>query len=243
MLDTGKSFLFFFFQIHAQCNASLNHILLYLLRIRPTHRSILTEIPRPQRRILLPLLLTLLPPQPPEKHPLTPLPRLDAREEQRRLNKHNSPLPRNPRMLEHHIVNHGDIQDRERKHESRHDPKEEELVPPHVHHPLREIQLGLGLHAEEAAPHVHHLPGEEEREPGHADEGGCARAEHCVAFARVVAVAAGGEVAVAPGEEDEREGGEAERGHPDTVDDGVDDDFPGEDSLFLFLLAGCSPRS
>lgn len=136
-------------------------------------------------------------------------------------------------MLKHHIVDNRDIQNRKRKHKARHNPKEEELVPPHIHHPLREIQLGLGLHAEEAAAHVHHLPGEEEREPGHADEGGCARAEDGVAFGRVVAVAAGGEVAVAPGEEDKREGGETEGCHPDAVDEGVDDDFPGKNSLFL----------
>ena len=140
-------------------------------------------------------------------------------------------------MLKHHIIDHRDIQNRKRQHKPRHNPKEEELVPPHVHHPLREIQLGFWLHAEEAAPHVHHLPGEEEREPGHADEGGCARAEHRVAFRLVVAVAAVGEVAVAPGEEDQGEGGEAEGGHPDAVDEGVDDDFPGEDSLFLVSLA------
>ena len=83
---------------------------------------------------------------------------------------------------------------------------------------------------------MHHLPGQEQREPGHADEGGGAGTEDRVAGGRVAAVAFCCEVAVAPGEEDEGESAEAQGGHPDAVDEGVDDDFWGEDAVFLFII-------
>ena len=82
---------------------------------------------------------------------------------------------------------------------------------------------------------MHHFPGKQERKPGHADESGGAGAKHRVARRRVTAVAVCGEVAIAPGEEDESEGAETEGCHPEAVDEGVEDDFGGEDAIFLSL--------
>ena len=141
-------------------------------------------------------------------------------------------------MLENTVVDNRDVDDRECKNETSHDTKEEELVAPDIMHPLGIAFLGVGLHVEEAAAQMHHLPGEEEGEPGHAGEGSGAGTENCVAVVRLVGivvmcVTALGELAVAPSEHDEREGGQTEGGHPDSVDEGVDDDFPGENTLFL----------
>lgn len=107
-------------------------------------------------------------------------------------------------MLEHHVVDHRDIQDREGSHESDHDSVEKVFIPPHVVHPLREVFLGVRLHTEETSAHLHHFPRQEQREPRHAYEGGRARPEHRVA-ATVAGVAPCGQVAVAPAEHDEGE--------------------------------------
>jgi len=177
--------------------------------------------------------LELRPPLATEVDALGPLPGLDAAEEQGRLDEDDAPLPRDPGVLEHDVVDDRDVQDREDGDEAGDDRPEEELVAPGVVHPLREVPLGLGLHAEEGAAHVDHLPGEEEREPGETDEGRRARAEYQVTLRRVVSVAASTEVAVAKAPHHQGEGREAERGCPDAVDEDVDDDLPGEDTLFL----------
>lgn len=113
-------------------------------------------------------------------------------------------------MLEHAVVDNRDVDDREGKNETSHDTKEEELVAPDIMHPLSKDFLRVGLHLEEAAAQVHHLPGEEEGEPGHAGKSSGAGAENCVAVVGfvgvvVMCVAALGEIAVAPLEHDERE--------------------------------------
>lgn len=146
-----------------------------------------------------------------EIYPLAPLPRFDTQEKQHRLDKHNTPFPGDTRVLEDTVVDDGDVQNGERKHEASHDPAEEEAVAPDVVHPLREVALRVRLHAEEAAPQVDHLPRQEEREPRHAGEGCCARPEHRVAVVAqrwvvVLCVAALRQVPVAPAEHHQCEG-------------------------------------
>ena len=141
-------------------------------------------------------------------------------------------------MLENTVVDDWDVKDGESEHEASHDSEEEELVSPDVVHPLGESALGIGLHLEEAAAQVHHLPGEEEGEPGHAGEGCGAGAEHGVTsiwLGRVVVlgVAACREVSIAPAEHYEGECRQTQGSHPDTIHEGVDDDLPGENTLLL----------
>lgn len=52
-------------------------------------------------------------------------------------------------MLKHNRIQHGYVKDRKHGNPPRHNRPEEELVSPDVVHPLREVFLGLGLHAEE----------------------------------------------------------------------------------------------
>ena len=143
----------------------------------------------------------------PEVDPLEILIQLNPCKEQDRFDKHNSPFPRNGRVAEHIVVDHGDIDEREDQQEARYDGPEEELVPPHIVHPLREVFFGFGLHPEEAAAHVDHFPREEKSKPGQAGECCGASTEHRVTFGRVMPVAASSKIAVAKGEHNEREGG------------------------------------
>lgn len=80
-------------------------------------------------------------------------------------------------MFEDFVVDDRDVKNRESKHKACHDTEEKELVAPDIIHPLGKDFLGVGLHLEEAAAQVHHLPGEEEGEPGHAGECGSASTE------------------------------------------------------------------
>lgn len=114
-------------------------------------------------------------------------------------------------MLEDTVVDDRDIQDGEGKNETSHDAKEEDLVTPDIMHPLGEAALGVRLHLEEAAAEVHHLPGEEESEPGHARKCCSSGAKDRVASVGLVGViilcvAARGEVSIAPAEHDKCEG-------------------------------------
>lgn len=145
-------------------------------------------------------------------------------------------------MLEDNRVDHRDVDEGEHGDEASHNSPEEELVAPDVNHPLSKILLGLGLHAEEGAAQVDHFPGEEEGEPGEAGESGGAGAEdNLAAFVVLIAAFANIGGAVAEAVEDEDEGGEAEGGHPEAVDDHVDEEFGGEDTLFeLDKLAKCT---
>lgn len=100
----------------------------------------------------------LLPTHATEKDTLSPFPGFNTQEEQNRLDNNNSPFPGDSRVLEHHIVDNGDIKDRNHGNKAGENRPEEELVTPDIICPLREVLLGLGLHAEERAAHVHHFP-------------------------------------------------------------------------------------
>lgn len=102
-------------------------------------------------------------------------------------------------MPENHVVDHGDIQDGKDGDEPYHDATEEELVAPHVEHPLREIPLRVRLHTEETSSHVDHFPRQEQRKPRHTYERRRPRPEHRLASA-VVPVTSAGKVPVAPAE-------------------------------------------
>lgn len=101
-----------------------------------------------------------------EEDALSPFPSLNAHEEKDSFDEDDAPFPRDAGMFEDDLVDDGDIQDREGRDEAGHDGPEEERVTPDIVHPLREVALGFGLHAEEGAAHVDHFPGEEEGEPG-----------------------------------------------------------------------------
>lgn len=195
---------------------NLNHRLFNLhvasLSIRPINSIVATEIPQaamlttrlfaPSRSLAL--LAT-------EVNPLAPLPTLNTKEEQHSLDQDHTPLPGDTAVFEDFLVDDRNVQDGESEYETGHDSEEQELVAPDIVHPLCEVALGVGLHLEEAAAEVHHLPREEEREPSHACECCGASAENgvtSVGFVRVVVlgVAARGEVSIAPAEHDQCEG-------------------------------------
>ena len=117
-----------------------------------------------------------------EEDALAPLPGFNTKEEERSFYEDNAPFPTDTGVLEYHMVDDGNIEQGEDGDEASHDGPEEELVAPYVVHPLCEIFLGARLHAEEAAAHVHHFPGEEQGEPGEADEGGGTSAEDGLTF-------------------------------------------------------------
>lgn len=169
-----------------------------------------------------------------EEDALAPLPGFDTEEEERSFDEDDTPFPADAGVLEHHVVDDGDIKQGEDGDETSHDGPEEELVAPYVVHPLGEIFRGTGLHAEETEAHVNHLPCEEESEPGEANESGGTGTEDGVAFFRVRSVAASAEIAVAETEHDERECRKAESRHPESIGEDIYDDFPSEDTLFLY---------
>lgn len=169
------------------------------------------------------------PRSPTKPHPLHPLPRLYASNEQNRTRKHNRPLPPNPLVLEDIPIDDGDIQHGENGEEARHDGPEQKRIPPHIPRPLRKIPLAPRPHTEKGAPHIHHFPGEEKAKPRQADKRGRPRAEDGVAAGAVAVVAVHADGAVAEAEEHKREGGEAEARHPEPVGEGVDGDFARED--------------
>lgn len=209
------------------------------VRIRPPNAIIPAENPR--LKILHTTRLPLR--HPPKVYPLSQLPHLDASKENRRLHKDDAPLPRNPLVPEHDPIEPGDVEDGEDGHDAGDDGPEEEAVLPEVAGPLREGVLRLGLHAEEAAPEVHHLDGEEEREPNHGREAGGAGPEHQVAAGRVAVVAVFADLAVAEAVEDEDEAAEAEGCHPETVDEHVEHQLGGENALFqLVIQSGIASR-
>jgi hypothetical protein len=100
-----------------------------------------------------------------EIDPLAPFPSLNTNKEDARQNEHDAPLPVDGRMLEHNRVQHRDIDERKQRNKPHHDSPEQELVPPHIDRPLREVALTTGLHAEKGASHIDHFPGQEEGKP------------------------------------------------------------------------------
>ena len=90
---------------------------------------------------------------------LGPFPGFNAHEEQDDLDGHDCPFPGDGLVLEDDVVQHGNVEDGEHGDPSRHDGPEEELIAPYIVHPLGEVFLGFGLHAEERPAHIDHFPG------------------------------------------------------------------------------------
>ena len=167
---------------------------------------------------------------PPEENPLGKLPRLHAREKQTRADKHNPPLPRYPLVFKHSLVDDGDIKQGEEGDEADHDGPEEELVAPDVVHPLRQVELGAGLHAEKRAAHVNHFPRQEQREPRQTRKRRGAGAKDNVARVVVRVVAILTELAAAEAKHDQRKGRQTQRSDPQPVHDHVDEELHCENS-------------
>lgn len=221
---------------HATSDHRLLHFLLTVCRCLGTvHGSVATKVSRAptvaRDKVTMFLLLHIS--LSTEESTLDPFPGLDSSKEQHGFDKDDAPLPRDTRVLEDTFVNNGDVQDGERKDETSHDTEKEEPIGPDVVHPLGQVALGIGLHPEEASAEVHHLPGEEEGEPGHTGECGGTGTEHSVAGLAVLGVTVYGQIAIAPREHDEGKGSKAKSRHPDAVNHGIDDDFPGENTFFL----------
>lgn len=170
-----------------------------------------------------------------EEEAFPPFPGLDAAEEQEGLDDDDRPLPGDPGVLEDVVVDDGAVEDEEDGHVAEHDGVEEELVAPDVVHPLREVLLRLGLHAEEGAAEVDQLPGEEEREPCHRDECRGPRSEYRVASLGIRVITVFTHVAVAEAECNQGEGGQTQCRHPEAVDQHIDDEFVGENAAFEVL--------
>ena len=168
----------------------------------------------------------------PEVDALSPFPRLNTEEEENGGDEDDTPFPADTLMLEDHLVDDRDVKDGEDGDKPGHDSEEEELVTPYIDHPLGEVLLRARLHAEKGTTHIDHLPREEEGKPGKTCETGGAGAENCVTAVGVGVVAEFAEVSVAPGIDYEGEGGQAEGGDPNSVEDHVTQDFESEDSAF-----------
>jgi hypothetical protein len=167
---------------------------------------------------------------PPEEDALAPLPALDAEKEEEGSDENNAPLPADALVPEHSVVDDRNVEDGEDGDEPEHDRQEQELVPPDVNRPLSEVIVRIGLHHEERAAHVQHLPCEEEREPRKAGEGGCPSAEDGVASVIVRFVTIVAEVAVAETKHDDGEGCQTEGSDPQAIHNHVDHDFDGENT-------------
>jgi len=142
---------------------------------------------------------------------------------------------------EHGVIDNRDVEDGEDGDESKHNREEQELVPPNVDRPLRKVLIRVGLHHEERAAHVQHLPCKEEREPCQAGESRGTSAEHGVASIVVPFVAVVAEITVAKTEHDNGEGCETKGGDPQAVYEHIDHDFNGENTAFkLRSISPCS---
>jgi len=179
----------------------------------------------------------------PEVHALAPLPGLDAEEEQECSDEDDRPFPADTLVPEDGVVDDGNVQDREDGDESEDDGEEEELVAPDVNGPLREVLLGVGLHHEERAAHVQHLPCQEDGEPGKAGESGRTSAEDSVASVVERFVAAVSEVAISEAKHDQGERAETESGNPKTVNEHVEDDLDGENTALELRFVSINAKS
>lgn len=110
---------------------------------------------------------------------------------------------------------------------------EQHRVPPHVTRPRRPRRARVQLHVKQAPAHVHHLPREEERDPGHGRKARCACTEHSLAARPRVVGAACAEIAAAEAEDDGDEGGEANRASDDAVYEHVHENLWMERIRFL----------
>lgn len=87
------------------------------------------------------------------------------------------------------------------------------------------------MHVEKGPAEVYQLPREEQKDPCHGCVSRCAGTEDVVAGGRVSVVAVDAEVAVAKAEDDGGEGAEHAAGHENAVDDHVEHEFGGEDTI------------
>lgn len=161
---------------------------------------------------------------------LAKLPSLNSDEEEECSDEDYTPLPADPRVPEHGSIDNRDVQYWEDCDESAHDREEEELVAPHIMEPLGEVLVGTGLHHEERAAHVDHLPRKEDREPGKTSESRSTGAEYSRTTWVEPFVTTGTKVTVAKAEHDDREGSKTESGNPETVEEHINHDFDGENT-------------
>ena len=167
----------------------------------PSH--VVTKSPGLQILGVIPSLLCRLS----EVNPLGPLPRLDAQEEEKGRDKDNPPFPADPGMFEDIVVDDRDIQGRKDGNETRGDSPEQEAITPEIVHPLSKVSFAPWLHTEEAATHIDHLPGQEERKPSQTGETGSASTENRVTSFRIAGIAVLAQIAVTKSVEDKAEGG------------------------------------
>jgi len=165
-----------------------------------------------------------------EVHSLGELPGLNAAEEETGGDEDDGPLPGDALVLEDGVADDGDVLDGEEGDEAEHDGPEEELVATDIMHPLGEVELGAGLHAEERSALVNHLPGEEEGEPGEASKGGSTGLEDGLTAVAVVIVTVLAQLTVTEGIQAKDEGAEAESSNPKTVDTHINDELEGENT-------------
>jgi hypothetical protein len=175
---------------------------------------------------------------PPKEDTLAELPALNTNEEEEGCHEDNAPLPADALVPENRVIDDGNVEDGEDCNETEHDGEEQELVPPDVACPLREVLCRSRLHHEERAAHVQHLPCKEQREPGKTSECSRTSAEHSVASGVIRFVTRLAEVAIAEAEHDEREGRETKSGDPKTIEEHVDHDFDCENTtLELYRIS------
>lgn len=165
-----------------------------------------------------------------EVHSLGELPGLDAAEEEAGGDEDDGPLPGDSLVLEDSVADDGDVLDGEEGDEAEHDGPEEELVAPDIVHPLGEVELGAGLHAEERSSLVNHLPGEEEGKPGETSKGGSTGLEDGLTAVAVVVVTVLTELTVTESIQAKDESAKAESSDPETVDTHIDDELERENT-------------
>ena len=133
-------------------------------------------------------------------------------------------------MFKHNRVQAWDINYGQDGDESRKDAPKKELITPDVVCPLHEWIFRLAPHTKEGAPHMHHFPCEDEREPGETCEGRGTSAEDEFTAGVVRIIAALSQLTVAEAEYDEGEGSETESSHVCPVDNYVDEQLLGHDT-------------
>ena len=96
--------------------------------------------------------------------------------------------------------------------------------------PLSKVLPGSGLHHEERAAHIDHLPREEHREPSKTGESGGTSTEYSRTAVVEALIAPSAKVAITETEHDNREGSKTQGGDPETVEDHVNHDLDSEDT-------------
>lgn len=144
---------------------------------------------------------------PSEVDPLGPLPRLDAQEEKKGRDEDDAPFPADPGMFEDIMVDDRNIQGRKDGNETSDDGPEQEAITPDIVHPLGKILFAPWLHTEEAATHIDHFPGEEERKPSQTGEAGGASTKNRITSLGIAVIATRAQIAVTKPVKDKAEGG------------------------------------